>query len=67
MFLDRFQGECSGLLFALPFLAWKQHPFTNDCASGGVFGSHDRFFLVVSVAEKHARLTSGSSMAEVDS
>ena len=51
MFLDCFQGECAGLLFALPLLAWKQHPFTNDCASGCVFGSHSRSLYLVISAE----------------
>lgn len=37
-----FQSEGGGLLFSLPLLAWKRHPFTNDCSARLVFRFHDR-------------------------
>jgi hypothetical protein len=64
MFLNCFQSEDGGLLFGLSLLAWKRHPFTNDCSARGVFGSHNQFFLVVSLGGEHVRCkTSASSIA----
>lgn len=64
MFLNCFLGEDGSLLFGLPLVAWKRHPFTNDCSARGVFGSHNRFFLAVSPGGEHARCkTSASSIA----
>ena len=51
MFLDCFQSEGGGLLFSLPLLAWKRHPFTNDCSARLVFRFHIEVFSRSSYVE----------------